>query len=124
FERGTATGSIDHVDVRAAVFESDDVAFGERTSAIHFAGVNRDRTAAALFARHDDLDARTREHAHRRFVPLGKRHVHDAAGVQEGRRLAFAACGKALIARYEKAIRHARRERFDTREAEEAQDAA
>ena len=55
-ERRTAAGGVDDVHVGAAAFERRDVAFGELAAAIHLAGVDRDRAAAALIARHDDLD--------------------------------------------------------------------
>src|ERR1700677_4059316 len=47
-ERRTAAGGVDHVHVGTAAFERGDVALGQRASAIHFTGVDRDRTATAL----------------------------------------------------------------------------
>jgi hypothetical protein len=85
FERRTAAGGIDHVHVGTARFERGDIALCERAPAIHFARVNRDRSAAALIARYDRLDAGAREHAYRCFVPIREGDVHDAAGVKERR---------------------------------------
>src|SRR5579871_6176494 len=54
FKRAAASGCIDDVDVGAAAFERLDVALGELARKVDLAGMERDRSAAALGARNGD----------------------------------------------------------------------
>jgi hypothetical protein len=82
-ERRAAACRVDDVHVGAAVLEGRDVALREGSSARHLAGVNRDRTAAALSRGDDDAHAGGVENAHGRLVPRREGDLHDAAGMQE-----------------------------------------
>src|SRR5690348_15547050 len=119
FEGTAATRRVHDVNVRTAAFERFDVAFGEFSSKIRVAGVDRDRAAASLSAWNHDAQTAAAKHPYRCAMHARERNLHNAARMKKRdtaglRRLI------ALVARHEEFARDLRRQLRGSRDSEES----